>query len=836
MMARLTDDQILDLVNAKPFQLDTFRQHIQAGRIDPRASIKGGFSLLYIAAIVDNVSLARVLLEEFGVDANSERGDVALGRYPLDAAFERDETGEMVRLLIQHGARTRYEQATIAENIFHRGALQVALETKLITQAQFDTRTGDADRQRLAEEAAAFSGITPAFFDATGTHQRISSNECPVDESLASFASRWRRIDSMNAEIDPKYRSVLSLSYNCDFTTVRTPSHQVEPEQDMMSVADRYNEILELSVEAAARRIAAFNGVGHGDPLEMGQTIKIPLPANRQIVYHRVTEADTLATIGNQYARSMGYYGEKSTMGFYGDVEGAIQAICEVNGFDFEEMKQADFKIPISQTIIIPTRHDFASVPLLPPTSVVNHNPIDVLVTESTFLGAFTGGEAHHKETSRVSRLVAAGLAGSDAAQRIWATAEEFVSRTAIWNDFTIPDNGMDHGLRVLMRTPQSQRGNIIFSYSIGTPSDKGRGLQYGGSLESKNEIAEFDFWQNMNVHLYHSVGNDYANGDRYADDHSYFHTASAVEVGASGAYDRHNFSVAGYSNMGADILAPMVFSNGKMLHGTSFAAPFMAGAHKVMAERYGRSETLPHGLGFDDILAAAMMSARRDSLMAKDAQAETDIEPVVFAINGGGLPFHFRAGAGVVDVLAWNQAAEEMVMLSRERGLQTTRTEHRLGLGDPVQLEMGGNTQYVYRITAPAAMTMGRITLSLAQEAGEKGRVMMRSPSGNMVHIHQSQTGLSSTRAFMLEDIQPGQTIVIRSEKPLKPESFLQLRGWEPGSAISALRDKMIGDGRLPAPHHTTEVCADCQYEFPVQVNMPAMPAVADRIEMAVP
>jgi len=65
---------------------------------------------------------------------------------------------------------------------------------------------------------------------------------------------------------------------------------------------------------------------------------------------------------------------------------------------------------------------------------------------------------------------------------------------------------------------------------------------------------------------------------------------------------------------------------------------------------------------------------------------------------------------------------------------------------------------------------------------------------------VQQSKEGLSSTRRFLLEDVAAGEALIIHSDQPLSSDAGLYLRGYAPDSAIAAMRDKLLSEGRVPS------------------------------------
>ena len=387
-------------------------------------------------------------------------------------------------------------------------------------------------------------------------------------------------------------------------------------------------------------------------------------------------------------------------------------------------------------------------------------------------------------------------------------------------HELEIPDAEMKEAIRVLMRTDRAQEGDVVFSYSIGRMYDDPikEEAEFQREQAFHTYFQQNKFWRDLNPIVFSSAGNDYHQGRVYQLDDPFRHTSRHMRVGAVGSYDdADGNAVAWYSDLGADICAPMTHDLGEQYHGTSFAAPYMGSTYRVMSERYGQSDVLPNGLSYDELVSTAMMSADRNIVERDRRAGDTEADQAEFKVNGGGIPYHHRCGSGLVVPEAWDELAIELVEIKAGLGLTTEVSEQFVQIDvnsyEAIELDGENASEYVYSMEVPHDLTIGNLTMFFPQGKNAKGEIVIEMPSGDTDIVQQSPDGLSTSRRFTLEDVNAGETITIRSAQPLSEGAGIYMHGYDNNSAIAVLRDRMIEDGRLPKPlteqyvanHHET-------------------------------
>jgi len=211
--------------------------------------------------------------------------------------------------------------------------------------------------------------------------------------------------------------------------------------------------------------------------------------------------------------------------------------------------------------------------------------------------------------------------------------------------------------------------------------------------------------------------------------------------------------------------------------------------------------------------MAAAMMTANRTVLDYDNPlfvnksmfPAQYRAHVAKFSVNGAGLPFHARCGAGILDTVKWNETLARMVDLKAQPGVNAAEFSQVIRVGEPVQTpDADGKGQYVYRVAVPQDMTLGKLTVLMPQHPGAHSDITLRSPSGFEALMPRSLFHTVSSHALAYEDVKAGQFIEIRSDKRLAAGAEMTLRGHTGVNAIAKLRDALLADGTLPAPLST--------------------------------
>lgn len=311
---------------------------------------------------------------------------------------------------------------------------------------------------------------------------------------------------------------------------------------------------------------------------------------------------------------------------------------------------------------------------------------------------------------------------------------------------------------------------------------------------------------------IFTAAGNQFSNGEGpYKQSFPIVHGPHSYVIGAAGKYNANingtmeaAYIMSPYSTAGADVCAPLPTYLREQQEGTSFSTPLLAGLFRQMSEWYGDR------LSTEEIMAAAMMTANRTVLDYDNPTfvnnsmfpAQFNAHVARFSVNGAGLPFHARCGAGILDTVKWNATLARMVELKAQPQVNAAEFSRTMAIGAAVQSpDAQGNGQYVYRIEVPQDMTLGKLSFLLPQYPEQHSDITVRSPSGFEAVMPRALFHAASSHALAYEDVKAGQFIEIRSDKPLAAGAEMTLRGHTGVNAIALLRDALLADGTLPAP-----------------------------------
>ncbi|AGH97052.1 S8/S53 family peptidase [Micavibrio aeruginosavorus] len=363
---------------------------------------------------------------------------------------------------------------------------------------------------------------------------------------------------------------------------------------------------------------------------------------------------------------------------------------------------------------------------------------------------------------------------------------------------------------------------NVVFSSSEGPASTNvedaqdlivNRDENHPDFTTVKNTLNDL---QKNNVIIFKASGNDWFNGGgRLAEGSYYNHSPRAVVVGASADFPSKNNkkphpAMAHYSNPAADICSRVPTFDGAITHGTSTATPALAATYRQMAEWYGDA------LSFEEIMAAGLMSADRDIMDFKSPGVFKDDENHAFAqnpanfetesarytSNGGGLPWHERCGAGVINPAKWNNALQKMIELKHRDGLETENTIAKFVTpSGHEEILDNKKTIKVYKFVVPEDMTLGRMTLVVPGGSFFNRTPIVHTPAGFQFRMPMSVSEIFSTYALAYEDVKRGDIITIHTAEELYEGAGIYVRGQKPGNSIAALRDHLRAAGALPEP-----------------------------------
>ncbi|AEP08568.1 hypothetical protein [Micavibrio aeruginosavorus] len=362
---------------------------------------------------------------------------------------------------------------------------------------------------------------------------------------------------------------------------------------------------------------------------------------------------------------------------------------------------------------------------------------------------------------------------------------------------------------------------NIVFSTSQGSAKDTDHVSEenverYEGAIDFIALRESLDQQQKNKITYFIANGNDWFTGGGRMGETSYItHGPRAVTVGASADFRAKNMEterpmIAHYTSFAADICNRTPSFDGEINHGTSNATPALAATYRQMAEWYGDA------LSFEEIMAAGLMSADRNPWdfknpgMFKDDKdhsvannpANFEGQPAHYTSNGGGLPWHERCGAGIINPKAWNNAIQTMIILKERDGLQTTQaTAQFLSVHSHEKIGTGRKAFNKYSFVVPEDMTLSRLTIATPGGSWLTIMPIVTTPAGFQFRMPFSETETFSTYAFAYEDVKKGDVITIESRGKMEPGAGIYIRGQKPGNAIAALRDVLRKNGVLPAP-----------------------------------
>lgn len=450
---------------------------------------------------------------------------------------------------------------------------------------------------------------------------------------------------------------------------------------------------------------------------------------------------------------------------------------------------------------------------MTPPASYKGGREVDLIVIEPA--------DTHAKNTYTVANGTAYSINPSIDLRQIHSLNELLMN--------TQPNTTSSDALHMLLNADGSPvQDRVIFSHSMAVKideekdSDKIRNGRGHDSAAYENIRLFMSRLEKARPIIFNAAGNFWPEEGRYIQSYQIAHSPRSVLIGAVGQYPINSKMdedrvIAPYSTHGADICSPLPLDMKSQMEGTSFSTPLTAAIYRQMSEWYGDT------LSFEEIMAAALMTADRDILDYKQQpNPATAIaamlehyatQPAAFRSNGGGLPQHERCGAGVLNPTRWQAALDTMVTFKKSPALNdsntgpshTTEYSYSLPVSAP-QVIMpksdGMKVEYVYRVKAPADMTTGKLTLLLPQYEDATSEIVIRTPGGYEKHLGKTIFGVVSTFAFAYEDIKAGDTFEIHTNKALGPTAGIILRGHAPGNAISMLRDYLRGQGILPAPN----------------------------------
>ncbi|MBI2234004.1 MAG: LysM peptidoglycan-binding domain-containing protein [Micavibrio aeruginosavorus] len=571
----------------------------------------------------------------------------------------------------------------------------------------------------------------------------------------------------------------------------------VQTGETLQDIAARFKDTMAMpGTQQAVNALAKQNSLAPDARLEAGKTILIPMPVGRQLGSLTVRGNTSLMDLAKILRGT--YYDSAAT------TEDIARELARMNGLDPEKINEKGL-VKKGQTLISAYVNDVHLLykPLTPPAHYKGGREVDLVVIESKMDPSEVYD--HAKDTYRVASSITYAVNPTADLTQIhsWASMLDYPAR----------DNS--DALDMLLDSAGSPiNDRVIFSYSMAVkiPAARAQFNRQSRPEEGSMSYALISrYAQQMEESrpiIFAASGNFNIEEGRHVQSHDIVHSPRTVLIGAAGDYGGEKTTIAPYSSYGADVCAPLPRHMREQMEGTSFATPLTAALYRQFNEWYGDILT------FEEIMAAGMMTADYNILDTNPPdQADMlmpgsrDKNPAKFITNGGGIPNHDRCGAGVLNAEKWQIALNKMVTIKQSLSRPAEEHSYRLKAGVPVIVKPtgdGGKTRYVYRMTVPHALTMGKLTLNLPQGQGKHSEIVVRTPAGFEKHLGYTHTDILSTFAFAYEDVKAGDVIEIMTTEPLGPSAGAILRGHTPGNTIAMLRDHLRAQGALPAPLQT--------------------------------
>lgn len=342
----------------------------------------------------------------------------------------------------------------------------------------------------------------------------------------------------------------------------------------------------------------------------------------------------------------------------------------------------------------------------------------------------------------------------------------------------------------ILGNTPDAKKGDLILSYSYGHSEKEGGKAPAIFNPSDREESLPYPI-------TFYATGNDAKLGVSQQEHGYFYHHPRAVSVGAA-EKTKDGFLIPEYSEQRPAFVAPLITLQKEELEGTSFSAPYAAALYGELHARYGKSDTNPQGLSFDEIMYAMSFSTDRN-IRQKD-------KPVQFTASQSGLHYSEEAGFGVLNAKNADATSEQMLQMKKGLGSDTPLTEKH-----PLQELESSEGKYRYAITPKQDMTLNTLYMELHVEGAEivtpdssynktqtPPKVSVR-VSGEEYPVSPSITGEATVQAVRGLPLKAGEIIEITSDVPLEKDSDLTVRGSVPGgrtevfAKIAALGVKIL-------------------------------------------
>ncbi len=779
-------------------KMDRIRSLLDSGA-DPDSFVAPGITLdtasdltAFQAAVVLSAIMNAPELLQFFIDKGANVHKLAPDQWsPIDIAIAKV-------INTQDKSPTEFKNAFVILDTLIRAGARLEDARKMSERIEQPIRSyTDLAQNPVAAEIMAQQGwITPDQLDAWNASHREKTGQDSLDHKIRNTTSLTAAWIKANGGVLLDFPDALPGGPEPYIT---------QPGDTLHSVAERFKGVMGMGdTYDAVQAIARTSGINAQTTIVGNTRLLIPMPAGRQLEEIAISNKRRLPPPLN-HIRTMNHTSvmdvARAVQEHYYDKEASLTKIAlqiaRINNLDPHKISQQGF-LNEKQVLIVPYAADMTLqfAPLTPPRHYRGGREVDLVVIE-------TGGEnkndiEHNKDTYRIAGNIAHGINPDADLSQIHSWAETLLG---------YPKEKNTDALRMLLNSAGSPiNDRVVFSHSMAVffPSEISMPLRQArdedGTMLHALMNRQADQLERSRPIIFTASGNWNPEEMRHVQSHAISHSPRSISIGAAGQYGSLGFMMSPYSSHSADVCAPLPKHLGKQMEGTSFATPLSAALFRQFNEWYGDI------LNFEEIMAAGLMSADRNvqEHLPPQPNGTASARPAQFNSNGGGIPNHERCGAGVLDPEKWQAALDRMVTIKQSLTRTAQESSYDITVGNPMVIpgrEAGDKTRYIYRMTIPADMTLGKLTFRLPQYKNRHSEIVIHTPAGFEKHLGYSHTDILSSFAFAYEDVKAGQVIEIRTTEPLGPKAGMVLRGATPGNPIALLRDQLRADGALPAP-----------------------------------
>jgi|GEM_PF-2334151 len=584
------------------------------------------------------------------------------------------------------------------------------------------------------------------------------------------------------------------------------PKHQIgqrriSPTDTLIGVADRVKDKIGVqTIQEAVRALINANNIKEpealfgafialdnteaflADALKPGRTLLYPILG--QAGHHGSVTIQPSDTLNGVVISSRHVFYKKNASD-----EAIAQEITRFNNLNISRTHLDASKLEAGDSLVVPYLKDkpmdFSN--LVPPDTFDRSREVNLIIVEPETM--------HGKQTLRIAANAAFAMNPEIDFSRFFRLDETL---------FEYPEQDSDALSILLNLDGSSLQDRLVLSHSMGRSLygeklDRRRQAIHADNIDFEDILIHLDEVEKNRPIIFDAAGNGFPFSGNYAPSYLLTHSPRTVSVGSAGMYPRIDPAnpkmIAPYSNTGADICMSLPYELNAQQEGTSYSTPLLATTYKQFSKWYGDK------LSFEEIMAVAYMTADLDV-----ADTSTNkVKAAQYHTNGAGLPHNTRCGAGVVNVIKWNETLKKMTAIKESIDQPGALSSHKILFGKPVTVIHQNNTkEYVYNIKVPRDLTLEKLTFMVAQKVGDRNDVTVKTPAGFSMQLPRGMDNVISTSAFNYEDVREGDVIEVRTNAPFADDAGMILRGHAPGNAIQVMRDDLREQGLLPEPLKT--------------------------------